>query len=224
MPSPAAIIQMGDENGDKALDRQEWAALDAPWPYPQGADSNNDGKLDAGELSRFLPSASKTISTPIVAVVPDFSFLTGWSQPRERPSRRPSTLPGITRGQRAAINIKLKGQQIPETLAAIDQLWNRTNPGTPINRFFMNEHMQQLYLSMLRQAQLFAVFSGIAVFLACLGLLGLSISTAERRTKEIGIRKAMGAGSGDITRLLLWQFVKPVLWANLIAWPLACYV
>jgi putative ABC transport system permease protein len=58
------------------------------------------------------------------------------------------------------------------------------------------------------------------VFIAALVLFGLAAFTAERRSKEIGIRKAMGADRGDIVRLLLWSFTKPVLWANLIAWPL----
>ena len=71
------------------------------------------------------------------------------------------------------------------------------------------------------QGQAFASFAGIAIFVACLGLLSLSVFTAESRTKEIGIRKAMGASKTEILRLLLWQFTKPVLWANLITWPAA---
>jgi putative ABC transport system permease protein len=61
------------------------------------------------------------------------------------------------------------------------------------------------------------------VFLAMLGLFGLSIYTAQRRTKEIGVRKVMGASTGDIMRLLLWAFSKPVFWASLLAWPLAAW-
>ena len=80
-----------------------------------------------------------------------------------------------------------------------------------------------MYLAMLREAQLFGVFATVAVMLACLGLLGLAASIAERRTREIGIRKALGADTGNIIRLLLRQFAKPVLWANLIAWPVTAY-
>src|SRR5262249_14967393 len=75
-----------------------------------------------------------------------------------------------------------------------------------------------------RQSALFAAFASIAVLTACLGLFGLSAFTAEQRTKEIGIRKSMGATRRDILRLILWQFAKPVLWANLIAWPVAYVV
>ena len=70
---------------------------------------------------------------------------------------------------------------------------------------------------------MFGIFVGIAIFIACLGLFGLAAFTAERRTKEIGIRKVMGARTQDIVRLLLWQFSVPVLIANVIAWPVAWY-
>jgi putative ABC transport system permease protein len=70
---------------------------------------------------------------------------------------------------------------------------------------------------------IFALFVGIAIFIACLGLFGLASFTAERRTREIGIRKVFGARARDIVLLLLWQFSVPVLAANLIAWPVAWY-
>jgi len=63
----------------------------------------------------------------------------------------------------------------------------------------------------------------VAIFIACLGLFGLAAFTAERRTREIGVRKVFGASTSDIVRLLLWQFSIPVLVANLIAWPIAWY-
>jgi putative ABC transport system permease protein len=117
------------------------------------------------------------------------------------------------------INVKLNGRQIPETLSAIDRLWKATGADAPISRFFLEEHIQTMYLAMLREAQLFGIFAMVAVVLASLGLLGLAASIAERRTHEIGIRKALGADTNAIIQLLLWQFAKPVLWANLIAWP-----
>src|SRR5207253_1760752 len=71
------------------------------------------------------------------------------------------------------------------------------------------------------RAQVLAGFSLLAVIIACLGLFGLAAFTAERRTKEIGIRKVLGARIRDIVGLLAWQFSKPVIIANLIAWPVA---
>jgi len=83
--------------------------------------------------------------------------------------------------------------------------------------------VQDLYRDVKQQGALFAAFAGVAFFIACIGLFGLSAYTAARRTKEIGIRKAMGAGRSDILRLLTWDFAKPVLAANLIAWPVGYY-
>ena len=98
-----------------------------------------------------------------------------------------------------------------------------TGSHDPINRVFLTEYVQKTYLAMLREAQLFGVFAIAAILLACLGLLGLAASIAERRTREIGIRKALGADTGNIVGLLLRQFAKPALWANLIAWPVTAY-
>ena len=89
------------------------------------------------------------------------------------------------------------------------------------------EYIDQLlgagYHDVRQQASLFSLFALLAVLIASLGLFGLSAFTAQRRTKEIGIRKVLGARIADIVRLLVWQFSKPVLLANLLAWPVAWY-
>ena len=82
----------------------------------------------------------------------------------------------------------------------------------------------ELYEAEDARAQTFAGFALLAVIVACLGLFGLAAFTAERRTKEIGIRKVLGARTRDIVRLLAWQFSKPVIIANLIAWPVAWWL
>jgi putative ABC transport system permease protein len=155
----------------------------------------------------------------ITAVVPDFSFMPATSA--VQPAMFSPWMHGISD---RAIHIKLRGTQIPETLTAIDRLWVSTNQPEPIDRVFVHDYMEQLYQDMTREAQFFSIFAGIAIVLACLGLVGIGISTAERRTKEIGVRKAMGAGNGQIVALLLWQFAQPVLWANVIAWPVAWWL
>ena len=172
-------------------------------------------KLD---LSYFgTPSEpGKTRGTHIIGVVADFTM-----DSVER--RIPPTAYVLAPNDYNLINVKLTGRQLPETLVAIDQLWTRTGGEGPINRFFVNERIQQQYLSMLREAQGFGIFTIVAALLACLGLLGLAASVAEGRTREIGIRKALGADTSDVIRLLLWQFSRPVLWANLIAWPAAAW-
>jgi putative ABC transport system permease protein len=121
------------------------------------------------------------------------------------------------------LNIKLTGRDLPDTLQAIDRLWKQTGETKPITRLFLDQEVQALYLDITRQTELFTMFAGVALFIACLGLFGLSVFATERRTKEIGIRKAMGANRFDIVKLLVWQFAKPVLWANLIAWPVGWY-
>jgi putative ABC transport system permease protein len=148
----------------------------------------------------------------IIGVVEDFSL----------GSLRKEILPTayVYAGNKAdQIHLKLAGQQIPETLRAIDAAWRKAATDQPLNRFFVDQHIRDLYAADLKQAQIFALFAGVAVILACLGLFGLSASTTERRVREIGLRKAMGASNGDVMRLLLWQFTQPVLWASLLAWP-----
>jgi len=80
-----------------------------------------------------------------------------------------------------------------------------------------------LYRSYQRQGVMLEIFVGVAIIIAVLGLFGLTVFTAERRTKEIGIRKVAGARTHDIVRLMLWRISVPVLLANLIAWPAAYY-
>jgi putative ABC transport system permease protein len=94
-------------------------------------------------------------------------------------------------------------------------------PQVPFNGRFADEIVREQYEREEARGQLFAAFALLAIVIACLGLFGLAAFTAERRTKEIGIRKVLGARSRDIVRLLTWQFSKPVIIANLIAWPLA---
>jgi putative ABC transport system permease protein len=116
---------------------------------------------------------------------------------------------------------KLQGQRLPETLQSIDALWRSTGHVRPIKLDFLGETMRAQYRDVQLQGGIIGVSAGLAILIACLGLFALAAFTAERRTKEIGLRKAMGASSFDVVRLLLWQFTKPVLLANLVAWPLA---
>ena len=156
----------------------------------------------------------------VVAVVPDFAFhsVEAPIDPTLYLPERPEAWNG------GLVSIKLAGRDVAETLSRIDTLWRATGNEGPIERAFVSEHIEQLYDSLQRNAQLFAVFSGLAIFLACLGLVGLSLSAAQRRTKEIGIRKALGASTRQILALLLWQLSRPVLIANLIAWPIAWWL
>jgi putative ABC transport system permease protein len=122
------------------------------------------------------------------------------------------------------MSVKLSGRQIPETLTAIDQLWKRLGGSRPVSRVFFDQQVEDTYRDMIRQQQLMTALESVALFIACLGLFGIAAFSAERRTKEIGIRKVMGAETRDIMRMLLWQFTKPVLYGSLIAWPVAAFI
>ena len=111
-----------------------------------------------------------------------------------------------------------------KVMAAIEKVWKRMLPDVPFRAEFVDDRVKRLYEQDEARGQLFAAFAILAVVIGCLGLFGLAAFTAERRTKEIGIRKVLGARSRDIVRLLAWQFSKPVIVANLIAWPIAWWV
>ncbi len=117
---------------------------------------------------------------------------------------------------RAVVRINGNPAAISEQIAAV---WKRLVPDIPYNARFATDIVHDLYNADEKRAQLFGGFAILAVAIGCLGLFGLAAFTAEQRTKEIGIRKVLGARTLDIARLLVWQFSRPVLIANLIAWP-----
>jgi putative ABC transport system permease protein len=121
------------------------------------------------------------------------------------------------------ISVRVRPQGLKDTLAFIDKTWRSLAANTALRRYFLDDSFSALYRTDERQGAMFGIFVGIAIVIACLGLFGLAAFTAGRRTREIGIRKAFGARTRDVTLLLLWQFSIPVLVANFIAWPLAGY-
>ena len=120
-------------------------------------------------------------------------------------------------------SIRTKPGQTETGVAAIDRTWHEFAPMIAIQRHFLGQYFDRLFATDARQGAMFGIFVGIAIFIACLGLFGLAAFTAERRTREIGVRKVFGARTGEVVRLLLWQFSVPVLVANIIAWPIAWY-
>lgn len=106
----------------------------------------------------------------------------------------------------------------------VEAVWKRLAPDVPFQAKFSDEIIGKLYDAEQARATIFAAFAVLAIVVGCLGLFGLAAFTADRRTKEIGIRKVLGARTRDIVRLLVWQFTRPVIIANLIAWPVAWWV
>jgi putative ABC transport system permease protein len=176
-----------------------------------------DAKAALGKVFVSLTDVRPGTRHEIVGVAPDFA----------RDSVRTAIEPAFFNAHSSSfeLDVKLRGQDVPQTLAAIDRLWEKTAPiPGPIPRRFLDQYVEDLYRDLTRQGTFVTIFASLAVVLAALGLFGLAAFTVERRTLEIGVRKALGASTSDVTRLLLWQFVKPVLAANLIAWPVIAWL
>ena len=121
------------------------------------------------------------------------------------------------------ISLNLRGDDIPTTVSALKQQWQTLAPQRPFNYFFLDQAFDEQYRAEARFGQLFIYFAGLAIFIACLGLLGLISYTIVQRTQEISIRKVLGASESSIVRLLSQNFLKLVLVAFVVAVPLAWY-
>ena len=124
------------------------------------------------------------------------------------------------------VKLATQGQQLSDvkaTLATIEKAWNAVYPDTKFEYTFLSDSIAQLYEKEQKTAQLVNTATAIAILISCMGLFGLAMFTAEQRTKEIGIRKVMGASVTSIITLLSANFLKLVLIALLIATPIAWY-
>ena len=119
------------------------------------------------------------------------------------------------------IYIKIEVENIPGTLKNIEKVAKQINPFFPMDFQFINREYEKLYTAEDKLRTLFTLFALLAIFLSCLGLYGLSSFLAEKRTKEIGIRKAMGSNPWQIMTLFSWDALKWILLSNLVAWPVA---
>jgi ABC-type antimicrobial peptide transport system permease subunit len=117
--------------------------------------------------------------------------------------------------------IRISSENIEETIAFLEKIWNKFSAGYPFDYTFLDDRIANLYKSEQSIGTLFHYFTILVIFIACLGLFGLASFTAEQRTKEIGIRKVLGAPVFSILLLLSKEFAKWVLLANIIAWPAA---
>ncbi len=116
--------------------------------------------------------------------------------------------------------VKIKPHRIPEVLQFLEKRWEVLQPAFPFEYSFLDEAFDRQYSFEKKLSQIFSYFTFLAIFIACMGLFGLASFTTEQRTKEIGIRKALGASVSEIILLLSKAFTKWVLLANIIAWPI----
>jgi putative ABC transport system permease protein len=122
-----------------------------------------------------------------------------------------------------SMSVKISGNNMASTLAAVEKTWKKYLPEIPYQYTFLEENFNRLYESEQRQGAIFTVFSCIAIFIACLGLFGLSAFAITQRLKEIGVRIVLGAKMNSIVTLLSKDFLRLVLIASVIAFPIAWY-
>ena len=121
------------------------------------------------------------------------------------------------------LSIKISGGNIPSALATIKDTWQKFLPELPYQYTFLDENFAKLYEAEQRQGTIFIIFACLAIFIACLGLFGLSAFSITQRVKEIGVRKVLGANVSTIVALLSKDFLKLVLIAAIISFPIAWY-
>jgi putative ABC transport system permease protein len=120
--------------------------------------------------------------------------------------------------------MRINTKNIPTLINQVESKWNSMVPGQPFSYTFMDNDFNNLYQAEQQTGKLFVSFAVFAIFIACLGLFGLVTYAAEQRTKEIGIRKVLGAGVSGIVAMLSKDFAKLVLIASLIAFPVAWWI
>lgn len=162
-------------------------------------DTNEDGKLN-----------QKTYT--VIGVVKDFHF--------ESLRQNIETLCLILNRSSGNISIKLSGNDIPSALQRIESEWKKMSSNAPFSWQFMDERFDEMYRAELRIGRIFNIFTILSLLVACLGLLGLAAFTAERRTKEIGIRKVLGATTQSIITLLSKEILRLILIAFALALPI----
>ena len=164
----------------------------------------------------YVDPAVGAVPATIVGVVADARF---------RSVRVPMQPMSFLNSQSGHTHLIVRYAGDPAVLRArVERAWKGITRDVPFNAEFSEDIIQELYEADDARARVFAGFALLSVIVGCLGLFGLASFTAERRTKEIGIRKVMGATTRDIVQLLVWQFSRPVVIANMIAWPVAWWL
>lgn len=152
----------------------------------------------------------------IVGVIKDFHF----------ESLHQQIAPMVMRISTSSLNkitVRVRPDNMPNTIAYLQSVWQQYRPDYPFEYVFVDEKFDRLYRSEQKLGDLFGFFAGLSIFIACLGLLGLAAFMTEQRTKEIGIRKVLGASVGNIVAMVSGEFIKFVLIASVVAWLVSYY-
>jgi len=156
-------------------------------------------------------------SGPVIGVVKNFNFKHVRNNVEPLVIRLNPEVNGM-------IHVKMNAVDPSKTVEEIQEIWQKFAPDVPFDFSFMDDRFERIYRAERQMGQIFDYFTGFAILISCLGLFGLASFMTEQRFKEIGIRKVLGASIGSVLLLLIKEFTKWVLIANLIAWPIAWYV
>ncbi|RYE20043.1 MAG: FtsX-like permease family protein, partial [Sphingobacteriaceae bacterium] len=171
--------------------------------------SNPVGKIIIAQKNN---PAAKNRSYAVIGVVKDFNF---------KSLHEPITPLLMVLGQQSGLIIKIKTADVSGLLSTMKQNWNKFNTDEPFTYAFMDDMYNKTYQAEIKTGFILNIFTLLTIFVACLGLFGLAIYTTEQRTKEIGIRKVLGASVVQVVNLLSADFLKLILIACFIAFPIA---
>ena len=174
-----------------------------------------------GQQLKLRTSARNGLIATIVGVAGDVRFVSPREPAPPQIYMQDSTLGPPERQRDMSVAVRVKPGDEAMMTRRLEATWRALAPDAPFQAETVRVAMKPFYEPDARRGQLFALGAVLAVLIACMGLFGLAAFNTSRRTKEIGIRKALGASTADIARLLLGEFLRPVLLANLVAWPLA---
>jgi putative ABC transport system permease protein len=122
------------------------------------------------------------------------------------------------------MSVRVSPGNAASAIEALERVWHVFNPDKPFEFSFLDENLNTLYKSEIKTGELLSFFTGLSIVISCLGLFGLAVYSVQQRTKEIGIRKVLGAGVLSIAALLTKEFIALVLIANIIAVPVGWFV
>lgn len=246
LPTPSSrtdhtFFPVGQMQQDKGINMQKWSVdydfvktmglqIATGRPFQEEFPSDSTGIVINEAAAKVLGYADpvgkkifgyedqelkQRVDYTIIGVVKNFHF--------ESLKKNIGALSLVLSRSSGTVVFKLNGGDMAQTVDQVEQLWKKMAPGQPFSYRFMDEDFNNVYRSEQRVGQIFITFATISIIIGCLGLFGLSAYTAERRTKEIGVRKVLGASVTNIVALLSKEFLRLIIIAILIGIPIAWF-
>jgi putative ABC transport system permease protein len=246
LPTPSSrtdhtFFPVGEIQQDKGINMQKWAVdydfvktmglqMANGRPFQEEFPSDSTGIVINEAAAKVLGYADpvgkrifgyedealkQKITYTIIGVVKNFHF--------ESLKKNIGALSLVLYRSNGNVVFKLKGGNVAQTVGQVEQLWKKMAPAQPFSYRFMDDDFNEVYRSEQRVGQIFITFAAISIVIGCLGLFGLSAYTAERRTKEIGVRKVLGASVTNIVALLSKEFLRLIIIAIIIGIPIAWF-